>query len=523
MATTETTSNARENVPIVCPESGVDSASERVLVKRQIPNGANANGSGNGLPNSGKKPACESTIESSLRRNFVKGALATAAAVGIGATVLGGTGLGKKMIPDSSGKSACCGTFCNIYVYDWVYTDDVCSYYSVLVDSSRLNNGTNWSPGLNFGGGGSGEGISSARACGSPNQYGIDFYTGNNKRMSITNSGWVGIGTDTPNNNLCVQGTVAGNSPSYIGVRGTSLCGYGVFGCSPNLYGVLGDSSNGIGVYGTSSGSCGIGVQGNSPTNAAVYGTSCSGTGVVGVSNSGQGVHGQSTSCAGVYGFAYQCGTGVLGWGGQVGVRGQSNGGPGIEALSCKPLVGNFRRFCNQIGDRTTLIQIQNADCAPINWSAGVAGSCNVCKIPDGSFFVGQPSKGAKMVVAPSGNVGIGLGASSTPATSLQVNGSLAAKIATVTASYTMTASDFAILANATSAALTVTLPPAKTASGMIVHIKKIDSSLNVVTVKAAGTDKIEGSGSKSLGKIYKSLMLISDGSAHWYELSSAS
>lgn len=46
-------------------------------------------------------------------------------------------------------------------------------------------------------GGASGEGIASARTA-VANQFGIDFYTNSANRMSITNRGWVGIGTTRP-------------------------------------------------------------------------------------------------------------------------------------------------------------------------------------------------------------------------------------------------------------------------------------------------------------------------------------
>jgi hypothetical protein len=47
-------------------------------------------------------------------------------------------------------------------------------------------------------GGGSGEGIGSQRTSGGTNQYGLDFYTAFNLRMTINNGGNVGIGTSSP-------------------------------------------------------------------------------------------------------------------------------------------------------------------------------------------------------------------------------------------------------------------------------------------------------------------------------------
>lgn len=131
-----------------------------------------------------------------------------------------------------------------------------------------------------------------------------------------------------------------------------------------------------------------------------------------------------------------------------------------------------------------------------------------------------QSNSGAVTVVDHAGNLGVGTGTSALK-TTLQVNGGVSAKISTQTGNYTMTTSDFAILANATSAALKITLPPAST-GGMLVHVKKVDASTNVVTVAGAGTDKIEGAASKSLSKRYTSLTLIADGTSNWYILSNA-
>jgi hypothetical protein len=74
------------------------------------------------------------------------------------------------------------------------------------IDQSNSNDGS-ISPSLRFGSGSSGEGIASKRTSGG-NQYGLDFYNVSVNRMSITSSGKVGIGTDSPAEKLTVRGNL---------------------------------------------------------------------------------------------------------------------------------------------------------------------------------------------------------------------------------------------------------------------------------------------------------------------------
>jgi hypothetical protein len=528
MSDSDNSNQAVAGMGIVCPESSVESAVVRDNSRRAQFNGTNGAGGGSGNTkttlepkldgtNSNKiKPfACESTVESSLRRNLIKGALATAAAVGIGATVLGGTGMGKKLTPGSSASSLVITRDCIVIAN--------CSLYA---DYCHSNNGSSWAPGLNFGGGG-GEGISSNRNCADPCVYGLDFWTGNNKRMHIHNNGNVGINTSCPSYTLDVSGCLHAAGNAYVNslsanyfIGGNAFCGIAAIfgrspGCAPAICGAtsggpspaIAGSSSGcctIGVQGTASGYCAIGIRGNSS-----LGTGIVGDGLYGVSATG--------------GFVGVCSTGtgggsigVFGRGLGAGLYGYSQAGFGLEAQTCVPIVGKFRNSALS-GDRTALVQFETGPCCNlIDWNAGVAGVCNVCKIPDGSFYVGHPGS-PKLVVSKGGDIGIG---TKTPKTSLQVNGSLAAKVVTKTANYSMTATDFAILA---SGAITITLPAAKIANGMIVFVKNVSTSTVKVTPK--GTDTIEGKSSSSpqlLSTQYASLTLISNGSNEWFILSNA-
>jgi hypothetical protein len=82
----------------------------------------------------------------------------------------------------------------------------VISQGSVYVDAATTNSGA-VTPGVVFGGTNSGEGIASQRTTGNLN--GLDFYTSFANRMAITNTGNVGIGTNTPAYKLSVAGVIA--------------------------------------------------------------------------------------------------------------------------------------------------------------------------------------------------------------------------------------------------------------------------------------------------------------------------
>ncbi|MCU0335371.1 MAG: FG-GAP repeat protein [Chitinophagaceae bacterium] len=78
-----------------------------------------------------------------------------------------------------------------------------------VIDQNNSNTGSSTNT-LTFGSF-SGEGIGSKRTAG-PNQFGLDFYTSNQQRMTISSSGSVGIGTNTPHSSsiLDISSTTAG-------------------------------------------------------------------------------------------------------------------------------------------------------------------------------------------------------------------------------------------------------------------------------------------------------------------------
>jgi len=87
--------------------------------------------------------------------------------------------------------------------------------------------------------------------------------------------------------------------------------------------------------------------------------------------------------------------------------------------------------------------------------------------------------------------------------------------LATKTAAYTLTATDSVILADATSAAFTVTLPSAAGIAGRQYTIKKVDSSANAVTI-ASAAGNIDGAATKILSAQWQAVRVVSDG-GNWF------
>ncbi len=77
---------------------------------------------------------------------------------------------------------------------------------------------------------------------------------------------------------------------------------------------------------------------------------------------------------------------------------------------------------------------------------------------------------------------------------------------------------DETILADASSAAITVTLPDPASYPDEALSIKKIDSSANAVTVAPHGSETIDGAASVTLANQWDSVTVKSDGT-NWYEL----
>lgn len=120
-----------------------------------------------------------------------------------------------------------------------------------------------------------------------------------------------------------------------------------------------------------------------------------------------------------------------------------------------------------------------------------------------------QGTTATDFVVAKSGQVGVG----KTPASTLDVSGSLATALATKTAAYTLTTTDSVILADATTAAFTCTLPTAVGITGRQYTIKRINAGANNVTVGTTSSQLIDGVSTFVLTTQYQSITVVSDNS----------
>lgn len=88
--------------------------------------------------------------------------------------------------------------------------------------------------------------------------------------------------------------------------------------------------------------------------------------------------------------------------------------------------------------------------------------------------------------------------------------------LVTKTSNYTADGADSVILCNALTGGFTITLPTAVDRSGKVYHIKKIDSSGNIVTVDGNASETIDGDTTKVIDIQYDSMMTVSDGS-NWH------
>ena len=109
-------------------------------------------------------------------------------------------------------------------------------------------------------------------------------------------------------------------------------------------------------------------------------------------------------------------------------------------------------------------------------------------------------------------NVGIN---TSTPNSSLQVEGSISKPIASKTTNYTLNDEDYTILLDGTSNTVTATLPTAVGITGRIYNIKCIDDT-NQCDIDPDGIEEIDSNNANFILTKHETITIQSDGSNWW-------
>ena len=519
----------------VCPESTIESAVQRnAPPKKVVPRVSNSNDKSTSKEES--KLACESTIDSANRRGFLK----KAALIGTAAAV-GSTFLGSRIVPESSATSCTKGSI----VHPDSHVVYCCPSGTAITGETCYGTGV-YGDAKTYGDGVKGTSSSGVGVYGSScSSYGVFGF-------SIKNGGVVGSSDSYYGVWGCSRTSIGVNGYSCcnVGVKGTtgssSDCAAGTLGVvcnsSPGAYsaGVRGENEGtgglGIGVYGSQNGS-GWGVYGTTPKGIGVYGHSCCYLGVYGYSPKSTGVLGSSVCSFGVQGYSPKnvgvCGQSACSYG----VRGSSSKSIGVYGHSCCQVgvVGYSPKSTGVLGESCCSVAVNGYSSKSVGVSGASAGAGGIgvegIAANSGAIPIvarGETCQSANLqqwrnnsctplsVVNKSGWFGIG---TCSPATTLQVNGSIGAKVATTCSStYCVGDSCFAVLVNATAAAKTVNLPSA--VKGMILYIKNTGTDF-AVTIKPKSGDTIEGATSKLLKKKF-GVQLIAGGNspATWYIIS---
>ena len=114
-------------------------------------------------------------------------------------------------------------------------------------------------------------------------------------------------------------------------------------------------------------------------------------------------------------------------------------------------------------------------------------------------------------------NVGVG---TSSPASTLDVQGSMGLKVSTITAATTLNSTHNVVLCN--TGAYTVTLPAAASNTGRAYYIKNIDAQGDDITVDGNSSETIDGSTTYILSSYLQNIKIICDGSS-WHVIAGTS
>jgi len=166
-------------------------------------------------------------------------------------------------------------------------------------------------------------------------------------------------------------------------------------------------------------------------------------------------------------------------------------------------------RFPNFAGTRTgTLISLG------VNSVAG--GGTGLGTLTLNSVVLGNGTS-TPLFVAPSTSGNILTSNGTTWQSTAPASGS-SLSVTTITANTTLVNTDNAIICNAVAGGFTVTLETAVGNSGVVHHLKKSDTTTNIVTVDANGSQTIDGDLTLDITDPLVSITIVSDGS-NWHVL----
>ena len=94
--------------------------------------------------------------------------------------------------------------------------------------------------------------------------------------------------------------------------------------------------------------------------------------------------------------------------------------------------------------------------------------------------------------------------------------GGIVVGVETFTGADTLGTDNYVALCDATSASFTLSLPTAVGIAGQLYHIKKIDSTGNLVTIDANGSETIDGVDTVVISTQYESFKIVSNGT-NWF------
>ena len=194
--------------------------------------------------------------------------------------------------------------------------------------------------------------------------------------------------------------------------------------------------------------------------------------------------------------------------GGVLGVSGNPITSAGTLTISATGTSGGIPYF--DTGTSIASSAELGADLPVLGGGAGVAPSTGTKTGNTNEFptWTGAKTQGRCVEIGTSGNLQEHSGGCAS-------GGGSGLTATTQNAHYTAVPGDF-VLVDASGGAVTITLPAASGGASLLVHVKKIDSSGNAVTIERAGSDTIDGETTQVINSQYVTVGLISDGTASW-------